>query len=87
MGLMDWFRAGGSGKGGSAMTAALGEIDGVFRPARKEQLTLIAEQKRRRIDDDSADDGHDPMGSVDVDLERGVAVVRIDNRASGERQP
>ena len=77
MGLMEWFRAGG-GKGTSAMTAAFGEIDGVFRPARKEQLTLIEEQKRRRIDDDSADDGR---GAVDVDLERGVAVVRVDRRS------
>ena len=82
MGLMEWFRAGGGGKGASAMTAALGEIDGIFRPARKEQLTLIEEQERRRIDDDSADDGH---GSVDVDLDRGVAVVRVDRRARGDR--
>lgn len=70
MGLMEWFRAGGTGKGGSALTTALGEIDGVFRPARKEQLTLIEEQKRRRLNVQTGDD-------VDVDLERGVAVVRL----------
>jgi len=77
VGLMEWFRAGGGGRGGGALTAALGEIDGVFRPARKEQLALIEEQKRRRIDDDSADDGR---GSVAIDLERGVAVVRLERR-------
>jgi hypothetical protein len=70
MGLMEWFRAGGDGKGGGALSSALGEIDGVFRPARKEQLALIEEQKRRRIDVQTGDD-------VDVDLERGVAVVRL----------
>jgi hypothetical protein len=74
---MEWFRGDSGGRGAGALTAALGEIDGIFRPARKEQLALIEEQKRRRIDDDSADDGR---GIVDLDLERGVAVVRIGRR-------
>lgn len=80
MGLMEWFRAGGTGKGGTALTAALGEIDGIFRPARKEQLTLIEEQKRRRLDVQTGDD-------VEVDLERGVAVVRLIGEKAARDEP
>lgn len=66
MGFLQWLR--GTDNTATAMVSAgLAEIDGLFRPSKHKQTEHVEESKRRRID---------VANSADVDLDRGVAVIR-----------
>jgi hypothetical protein len=65
---MRWMRGGEENSAASAvMSAGMAEIDGLFRPSKHKQTEHVEESKRRRID---------VANGADVDLERGVVVVR-----------
>jgi hypothetical protein len=82
MGLMRWMRGGDENTAAtSVVSAGLAEIDGLFRPSKHKQTEHVEESKRRRID---------VANGADVDLERGVVVVRAnkaDEAEAGERGP
>jgi hypothetical protein len=68
MGLMRWLRGGSDNPAAtSAISAGLAEIDGLFRPSKHKQTEHVEQSKRRRVDIGNADE---------IDLERGVAVIR-----------
>src|ERR1043165_7502854 len=67
MGLLRWMRGDEKAGTASAMSAALGVLDEAFHPSRHKQMELIEEQKERKLD---------VANAADVDLERGVIVLR-----------
>jgi hypothetical protein len=68
VGLLRWIRGGDDqDTATSMMSAGLAEIAGLFQPTRHKQTEHIEETTRRRLDVASAND---------IDLERGVAIIR-----------
>jgi hypothetical protein len=67
MGLLRWMRGDEKSGTAGAMSAALGVLDEAFHPSRHKQMELIEEQKERK---------HDVANGADVDLDRGVIVLR-----------
>jgi hypothetical protein len=67
VGLLKWIR--GNEKSGAAavMSGGLGALDEAFHPNRHKQMELVEEQKERK---------HDVANGADVDLDRGVVVLR-----------
>jgi hypothetical protein len=76
MGLMRWMRGGDENTSATAVVSAgLAEIDGLFRPSKHKQTEHVEESKRRRVD---------VANGADVDLERGVVVVRTKDAGLAE---
>ncbi|HET8682096.1 MAG TPA: hypothetical protein VFM54_09495 [Micromonosporaceae bacterium] len=70
MGFLQWLR--GSDSTATAMVSAgLAEIDGFFRPSKHKQTEHVEESKRRRVD---------VANGADIDLDRGIAVIRTPPR-------
>ena len=67
MGLLRWMRGDEKSGTATAMSAAMGVLDEAFHPSRHKQMELVEEQKERK---------HDVANGADVDLERGVIVLR-----------
>jgi len=67
MGLLRWMRGDEKSGTATAMSAAMGVLDEAFHPSRHKQMELVEEQKQRK---------HDVANGADVDLERGVIVLR-----------
>jgi hypothetical protein len=80
MGLMRWLRGGDGSSSASAgaLSSALAEIDGLFRPSRHKQTEYVESARRRRVD------VHNGAG---IDLDRGVAVIRAAGAAAPHDGP
>ena len=68
MSFMRWLRGGDEENAAtSMMSAGLAEIAGLFQPTRHKQTEHVEETKRRKLDTAAAGD---------IDLEKGVFVIR-----------
>ena len=69
MSFMRWLRGGDDDDNAatSMMSAGLAEIAGLFQPSRHKQTEHVEETKRRQST---------VAGANDIDLERGVAIIR-----------
>lgn len=72
MGLMQWLR-GNDDAAVAMVSAGLAEIDGLFRPTKHKQTEHVEESKRRRVD---------VANGADVDLDKGIAVIRTPAKAA-----
>jgi Family of unknown function (DUF6191) len=75
VGLLRWIRGDDDSTSTAMMSAGLAEIAGIFQPTRHKQTEHIDETTRRRVD----------VGNgTGVDLDRGIAVIRLGPPATPE---
>jgi hypothetical protein len=72
MGLLAWLRGSGDGSSTAMAAAALGELDAVLSPAKRQQIENL--QTLEALRDDDMESGAPPRA---VDLDNGTAVIRI----------
>ncbi len=78
MGLLRWMRGDDDSTSAGMMSAGLAEIAGLFQPTRHKQTEHVEETTRRRLDS---------AYGTGVDLDRGVAVIRLSRPAEPQNQP